>query len=1084
MSAQAIHPGFRVFTSNRMERLVERLCGILAEPSGDPFAPEIVVVQSRGMERWVSLEIAMRLGVCANVRFPFPNAILADLAAVVLGEIPDPKPFDPGFLTWRVLKQLHGLIDQPAFESLQRYLREGEHPAKPLQLAHRLASLFDQYLVFRPEMVLAWEEGNDPGWQAQLWRALIQDGPARHHAVLRRALLSRLGEPDALPDGIPRRLSIFGISALPPFHMEVFKAISRFCQVNLFFLNPCSHYWADLPSGRWLRTALLAPSRGPVDAQWLHLDPGHPLLASMGKLGMDFFRLIQELAPEEHDAFEDPGEETLLAAIQRDILLLEERPPESRLTLASSDRSIEIHSCHSPMREIEVLHDCLLALFEEDPELKPRDILVMTPDIHRYAPYIQAVFDAQDDPRRRIPFTVTDRSLRGENRIAEHFLALLELPGTRFTASRVLSLLEVEAVRMRFQLTESELNVIRQWTCEAGIRWGMDERDRARLGFPRSLAHTWREGLDRMLLGYAMKGDDTRLFSDVLPYDAIEGSDATILDRLLLFVETLQASVVDLGHVRPLDAWAETLGNLLDTFFEPVRGAENDLLVLRRMLGELAEILRIASFDEAVALDAVRYWLGQRLDRSRRELGFITGGVTFCAMLPMRAIPFPVIALVGMDDGAFPRADRVLGFDLMAQSPRPGDRSQRADDRYLFLEAILSARRKLIISHVGQSQDDNASIPPSVLVSELLDVIEHTACSEDGSAILERVRTVHPLQPFSPAYFDPAQSSRLFSYSHDNCAAAISLRSAPLPPGPLLRSPLPEPEDSWRRMELFELTAFFSNPCRYLLTRRLQVRLETTGLDLADEEPFVLSNLEAYQLQSRLIEKCLEGLELGPYRSVAEASGTLPHGSVGVSSYTSLSRATEAFCGQLAPRLHGLRSESVAVNVSLGPYQLSGAVGPISNSGLIHYRPATIKPKDRLRLWIQHLALLCLPDLDWPGVSVWVGKEEGLELPRIDRPDVFLRELLDLYWRGLTRPLPFFPQTSLAYVKALLGGKGEPEALRSARLTWENDFAGQPDMNDPYVQLCFADETPLDDDFARTARTVLEPLLTHGRVVK
>lgn len=1011
LRARRIKPGFRLFTSNRMERLAAGLCDVLSDPLDDPLTPETIVVQSRGMERWVSLEIASRLSVCANVRFPFPNAILAQFFSAVLRNPTDLTPFDPDILTWRVLKHILKCLEQPGFDSLRRYLGDGDHPAKPLQLAHRLAALFDQYLVFRPEMVLAWEEGNDEQWQAQLWRSLIDQGPSRHQASLRKDLLERLRQASGFTDGLPQRISIFGISALPPFHMEVFKAVSRSIQVNLFFLNPSSEYWADIQSGRQISRTLRRPQHSGSDAARLHLDTGNSLLASLGKLGKDFFQLIQALEPQEHDDFEDPGEATLLTTIQADILFLNERAPENRRTLSPSDRSIEIHSCHGPMREVEVLHDHLLALFEEHPNLGPKDVLVMTPDIHLYAPYISAVFDAQENPYLRIPFTVTDRSMRRENRIAEVFLSILELPTTRFTASQVLSLLEVEAVRTRFGISESDLGPIRQWIRDTGIRWGIDDRDRVRMGFNRSLANTWREGLDRLLLGYAMRGRDAMLFSGVLPYDGIEGGETAILDRFLRFIQTLVSASRELAQPRSLEQWRDTLLEILETLFQPARPSENDLLTLRRMVQELAETHRIASFDLPVDLEAVRYWLGQKLDQASRGLGFITGGVTFCAMLPMRAIPFPVICLIGMDDGAFPRTNRKLAFDLMAQNPLPGDRSQRNDDRYLFLEAILSARHQLYISHVGQSQDDNSSIPPSVLVCELIDAIEKTVRLLDGAdPVVNRIQTLHHLQPFSPAYFDTSGGMRLFSYSEENCAAAISLRESQTAPPPFLSTPLPDPEDSWRQVELFELEAFLANPCKYLLTKRLQIQLDSGSLALEDRELFVLGGLETYSLQGQLMGKRLEGLELGPHLPIVQAAGMLPHGSVGKSSYSSLSRASEAFFSRLEPFIQGRRPDPVALNVSLGSYLLSGLAGPLSARGLVHYRPAVIKSKDRLRLWAQHLALLCVPEFDWTRTSLFIGKGSILEYGPVENAASHLQTLLDLYWTGLSVPFPSFPR--------------------------------------------------------------------------
>ena len=360
------------------------------------------------------------------------------------------------------------------------------------------------------------------------------------------------------------------------------------------------------------------------------------------------------------------------------------------------------------MREVEVLYDHLLALFDGDRELTPRDVLVMTPDINAYAPYIHAVFATPDEPRLKIPYSIADRSIRREGHISEALLGMLELVGSRFEASRLLNLLETPPIRHRLALGDDDLEQIRTWVAATRIRWGLDEGHRERLGFGAFAENTWKAGFQRLLLGYAMPGYGQHTFAGILPYDHIEGSSTAVLGTFLQFCEDLFAAVSDLDRPRPLAQWAEVLTGLLDHFFDSSDDSEKEMHTVRRVIGDLADQQHGSGFTEAVGIDLIRADLTQKLDTEALGTGFITGGVTFCAMLPMRSIPCKVIALIGMNDGAFPRQNRSPGFDLMARAPRRGDRSPRDDDRYLFLEALLSARSTLYISYVGQSLQDNS----------------------------------------------------------------------------------------------------------------------------------------------------------------------------------------------------------------------------------------------------------------------------------------------------------------------------------------------------------------------------------------
>ncbi len=661
-----------------MEILVDVLAETLRTPLADPLMREVILVQSRGMQRWVSMELARRQGVCANVDFPFPNRFVDDVFRSFLKDLPEESPVEPENLTWKVMGVLPDCLEKEGFESLKAYLGDGLSDLKLFQLSSRIADLFDQYLTFRPDMVLQWERGRESHWQAALWREVTKGKDMTHRARLLRAFIDN---PPSSLHGFPGRLAVFGISALPPYHLQVLGAVARFTDVNLFLMNPCREYWADIASDREITLAegrLKASGAAPRE---LYLEQGNSLLASMGALGRDFFSLLNELGCEERDLYIDGGERTLLQAVQSPILNLRERGGR-KTPLREDDRSVQVHSCHSPMREVEVLQDQILAMFEADPELTPEDILVMTPAIGDYAPFIEAVFTLPEDDPRFIPFSIADRGLRQENPLTETFLRLLGLQGSRFGVVQVMDILESDAVLERFSLSRDDLDLVHTWVRETNIRWGIDAQSRAAVGLPPLPENTWRAGLERMLLGYALPAGGERVFQGILPYDHIEGSDSEVLGNFLDFMEGLFTHIPTLGESRTLEEWASSLSSLLDTFFSAGERWERDLNALRGIVMDLVERQAISGFSGRIGLDVIISWLKQTLDRRFTDAGFLAGGVTFCAMLPMRSIPFKVICLLGRGHDAYPRQERTPGFDLMAERPRTGDRSRRKDDRY------------------------------------------------------------------------------------------------------------------------------------------------------------------------------------------------------------------------------------------------------------------------------------------------------------------------------------------------------------------------------------------------------------------
>jgi len=860
----------------------------------------------------------------------------------------------------------------------------------------------------------------------------------------------------------------------------------------MFLMNPCKEYWGDILSGWEMKKT--AAKQGPPEltTQELYMEKGNSLLASMGKLGRDFFDLVNEFDCEEYSSFEEPGEKTLLACLQSDILNLRERDRESdgKKMVESSDTSIRIHSCHSPMREMEVLYDRLLNMFEKDPNLKPTDILVMTPDIETYAPYIRAVFDIPVDESKRIPFSIADRSIRKENEIIDTFLAMLDLEGGRYGVSQVLAILESAAVQRRFDLSEADLELVRKWISDTRIRWGIDGKSRGQMGLPPFSENTWRAGLERLLLGYAMPGNDENIFQGILPYDLIEGNDTSVLGKFLDFTEQLFEHTTSLGHPRTLKEWSKTLTVLLDRFFMPDEDSERAMQAIRHTLNELGEIQDRSVFNEEIDIKILKWHLGHCLESEGFGFGFITSGITFCAMLPMRSIPFKVICLVGMNGDTYPRESKPLGFDLMAKHPKPGDRSRREDDRYLFLEVLLSAREQLYISHVGQSIQDNTPIPPSVLISELMDTIEQ-GFEIPGMNILDHIVTRHRLQAFSPEYFK--EDKKLFSYSEENLRAARRMLEKRKVYVPFVSRGLSVPEQEWKTVDLDDLCSFFRNPSRFLLQRRLGIYLEQGGSILDEREPFDIKGLEKYLLENSLMEKRLTGRDLKDLFSLTLARGLLPHGTAGECLFERLSQGVDRFAEKTGTYLQSTALDSLEVCLPIGDFRLTGRINVIYPDRLMQYRYARTKAKDHLIVWIHHLALNCLMADDYPLTSMIAGlASKGTEpgwvawqyLPVQDSEEI-LGSLLEKYWEGLIKPLHFFSESSREYAQALLSkGKPREDALNSARNIWTGNDYIHGESVDPYYELFFRNSDPLDLEFQDIAEEVFGALMDHQEEIK
>jgi exodeoxyribonuclease V gamma subunit len=1056
--------GLYLRTGNRLETLLEELLAVVGKPLSSVLQSEIIVVQSLGMARWLSLELAKQQGICANVRFPFPQRFLSEVFRIALLETPESKDFDRPVMTWRLMNILSKMAERSGFEAVHNYV-SGERPElKRFQLAAKITDTFSQYLAFRPQMVLNWEAGQENHWQAILWRELTSQVQGLHQPALGRKLVEMLQHGGSALKQLPSRVSIFGISTLPQFYLVLMEALAEHIEVNLFVMEPTPQWWQDIVSareeGKMLRRQ---PNRTAED---LHLERGNTLLASMGKLGRDFLGFVADLDSAIHrEFFVEPAGGTMLSSIQKDIFHL--RDPGSKAPLSRHDRSIQVHSCHSEMREVEVLHDQLLALLSDCPGLQPQDIVVMMPDVATYASLIEAVFDTPEIQNQRIPYSIADRTARVENGIVDTFLTILEMGSSRFGASSLLNILESPAVQGRFQLTQADLETIRVWIDKVAIRWGIDAAHREKLGLPAFAQNTWREGLDRLLLGYALPGGNCQLFKNILPCDEIEGRLAETLGNFIEFTSRVFETAKELETARTLGGWQATLREVVDRFFDPTEDVEREMLQVRRVLESLGETGAASCFEETVDLDVLLAFLSDAFGSAVSGSGFLQGSVTFCALKPMRSIPFKVIAILGMNDTAYPRKPAMTGFDLIAQNPQPGDRSVRDDDRYLFLEALLSAREVFYTSYVGQSIKDNSPLPPSVLVSELLDYLDRAFEVPHGLWAKESLVTQHRLHPFNVDYFSRSDE-RLFSYSVDNCRAGEMARSARSQPRMFVSNLIGEPEDEWRTVDLASLIAFFRNPTQFFIKKRLGITLSDGASMLEEREPFALDSLTQYQIEEDLLAKALSGSELQRAIPLILASGRLPHGHYGTTSSRKLCQDMEAFAAIVAAHVHSKPLPPVMIDRAIGDWTLNGRIDGLHETGLACYRPAALQPKDMLKIWIFHLALNCTNR----SSSVLIGRESMQVYRPVEDSSVILRDLLTLYWRGLREPLRFFPRSSHAFAKETIEPEGKRDPRTLAEVEWEIERANT------YIDLAFRNVSePLDQDWQDLALKVFAPLL-------
>lgn len=1045
----------RVYHSNRLD-VLEALMEFIVERErlDDPFEPEMILVQSTGMAQWLQMTLSQKFGIAANIEFPLPASFIWDMFVRVLPEIPKESAFNKQSMSWKLMTLLPQLLDHDDFALLRHYLTDDTDKRKLFQLSSRAADLFDQYLVYRPEWLTQWEAGRTVEglgeaqcWQAPLWKALVEytdtlGQPRWHRANLYQRFIQTLENADTCPPGLPSRVFICGISALPPVYLQALQALGKHIDIHLLFTNPCRYYWGDIKDPAYLAKLLARQRRHSFEDRHFPLfrdnsnaeslfngdgeqDVGNPMLASWGKLGRDYIFLLSELEnSQELDAFVDVTPDNLLHNIQADILELENRAvagvsleeysrSDNKRRLDPDDTSVTFHVCHSPQREVEVLHDRLLAMLEADPTLTPRDIIVMVADIDSYSPFIQAVFGSAP-AERYLPYAISDRRARQSHPVLQAFISLLSLPDSRFISEDVLALLDVPVLAARFNINEEGLRYLRLWVNESGIRWGIDDDNVRELELPATGQHTWQFGLTRMLLGYAMESAQGE-WQSVLPYDESSGLIAELVGHLASLLMQLNLWRRSLAQERPLEEWLPVCREMLNDFFLPDTETEAAMtLIEQQWQAMIAEGLK-AEYDDAVPLSLLRDELAQRLDQERISQRFLAGPVNICTLMPMRSIPFKVVCLLGMNDGVYPRQLAPLGFDLMNQKPMRGDRSRRDDDRYLFLEALISAQQSLYISYIGRSIQDNSERFPSVLVQELLDYIgqshylpgdEALTSDESEKRVKAHIARLHTRMPFDAQNFLPGEQQ---SYASEWLPAASRCGEAHSDFVQPLAFDMPE------MLSLETLQRFWAHPVRAFFQQRLQVNFRSEESEMPDTEPFTLEGLTRYQLNQQLLNALVEQEDAERLFRRFRAAGDLPYGAYGEILWEVQHQEMQT----LADRIVACRqpSQSLEVDLHCNGVQLTGWLPQVQEDGLLRWRPSLISISQGVQLWLEHLVYCACGG---KGESrLFLRKDGEWRFPPLEKEQAlgYLAQLIDGYREGMSAPLLVLPESGGTWIK-------------------------------------------------------------------
>ena len=1086
--------------SNRLEALADALAErIEAAPLSDPFADERIVVPHSGVGRWLQLRLAQRWGAAAMLRFELPAQLIGGLLAQQ--EIDsDPAAWGRSALRWRLLEWLTTMGSgsaTAAFAPLKHYLRARPgalpDPLKPWQLASALADLMDAYQVYRPDWLQSWSRQqrvlplqSDEVWQSALWRTLQSALGATDRATRMQAMIERWQSGDTEAAALPVRISLFGALPLIPSTLDFLRVMGRTTEVAAYHCAPSADYWTDLRSARERSRQRARNQSNEVDVDVDQpLSPTTELLTSLGKRareaqGLQIDHWLDEAV--ESERWIEPDSTHLLGWLQRSMLSFEPLlPPVEALP------TLRVHACANPRREVEALLDVLLDLIERDPTLRPHEIAIMAPSLDRYASIIDAVM-AATPIERRLPLTFADRQAAGLHPMIARYLWLLRLPQARFTRSEVLGLLDVAEVRARFGLSAEGYEWLQTWARELGVARGLNAQQREQSGEGGSDAHGWAAALERLLMGQAA-GDDGGLIDGIAPFDTGDDESAALaLGALWQLLRRLDRWRLRLGESLSPAQSCEALRRLLSGFFlvdqTDAAAADAESAILDAIAG-FERAVELAEANHEVGFEPMTAALEEALSEPARWQQFLGEGVTVCALVPLRSVPFRVIAVLGLDDQRFPRRVVPVSFDLMTRASRAGDRQPRDEDRQLLLDTVLAAREHLHLSYVGVDEKGGDDRPPAAPLAEIIESLR-SAYGTQWTTMASRCVVRHPMASYDVGNFRHSalgSAAASGSFAAQWWPATQATLAEPLPASPLVDRPLPT--DRFESpIDVDRLLRFFHHPARAFLRESLLLSSAPWIERGGDDEPMEMAYWEQHNVLGALIAARVESGSIASKLRRLKAEGLLPQGVQG-----------DQLLARLAAQIDSLASEhwdalapvSLDASVELGPLQLSGALGCLRDAfGPVAMTSALPEPIELMRLLLARELMARDPASTAghggePVAVVTVFDKNKPTTRKVLAPlvdvDAWFADLAQGWREGHATPLPLPRKSGWAAAKALAAGKSDADAIEAARKIWFGSPGASAERDDADLRLAFRDRSPLEDrGFLRACRRFYVPL--------
>lgn len=1065
-----------VYHSNQPEIFKKILIDIMSnEVLFDPMQSEIILIENKIMIEWIQIELAKHFGIAANITFMDVSSFIRVISNKISPKDFTINDFNCAILYWKFMEILPKACLMQNFSIIERYLHDDFDKRKCGQLSEKLVELFTKYLIYRTDWLDNWKVNNMVDeithshqlWQSELWRMLLKSLQYNNAMLYENinylshcvSVLKNLKKIDN--NFFPKRIFIFGITLMPTIYWEILNLLSNYIDIHVWFVSPYYQFSYNCivkknllnitsvnklyiqdrkVSTSFFSTVINNNIINNIVNVNIDAKINHILINFCGLVGKNTLWLLTKLENLiEKKFFIVPKEDSLLHILQKSILewqeyiiidqekydikILKNHP---RYLLESQDQSITVHICYSIQREIEVLHDNLLSMIQEDPFLLQKGIIVMAPDICDYAMAINTIFDNMYG--RSLPFNISSNYTKCVHPIISTILNILNISYNRCTSEEILSFLKISLIAKKFNIKEEELKLLNQWVIESGIKWGLDDITMCNFNLPTTHQNTWCFGLTRMLLGHAIH-NPLSIWEDVSPYNDFNTENINVVGYLGEFLKVLRKWRNKFNHSHTIIEWMPYMQEILDDFFSysDANVEENKIFsLLKNCWRNILEPGMQSGYSDLINIIVLRDKLSYKLNQNTVNFKFLPNVINFCNISPICCISCQIICFLGMNKDAFPRRKIPIDFDLMVKNPRSDDHHIYNGDCYVFLLGLLLAQECIYISFIEDSVDDSTIDNASVLIHVLFEYISQNFYLSQDKYVDSKINEKHirhHLQrrynrvPFAYEHF--ILGSKIQSFANE-WISSINVHTNDTFCCDFLT---PLPQIIVNIISFYDLYHFYCHPIKVWFQKRLGVYFReytSTVFNIHHyyfDDYCALNALHRFNLNVKLLNSLIHNDDVNAFYNSVRAAGILPYGVFG-ELYWAREYSKMDMLAKKIKVFYSFKKFDLNIFLKFDNVTLTGQLTMIQNNGLVRWKPAYLSIKDGLLLWLEHVVYCALGGT---GDSRLFGINDTWHFPHLSQFQAkeFLFLLISGYLIGINTPLYLLYKSGGAWINQI-----------------------------------------------------------------